>query len=233
MAILRGFSDLFSGDSVRRAADAKAAGLAAGRESAYGAIDEGLSGARSQYEQAVRPFDALVTRGMTGYDAYADASGANGPEGLARAYASYRESPGFRFALDEAARAVERGQGRLGMLASGNTLAALNDRATGLALQDFAAYKAGLQPFLGAAQSAATGQAGVRTAAAGTEYDAGKTKGGIGFQTEVGIGNARADAEQADAMGAKNLFDAFLGGANLATKFLPGSWTGLSGSRRT
>lgn len=66
--------------------------------------------------------------------------------------------PGQDFAINEAQRAIERSAAARGGLASGNTLAALQDRAQGIASQNFLSHY--LNPLMGVATGNANATAG-------------------------------------------------------------------------
>ena len=68
--------------------------------------------------------------------------------------------PGQDFAINEASRAIERSAAARGGLASGNTLAALQDRAQGIASQNF------LSHYLAPLQAMALGPAGAQAGTA-------------------------------------------------------------------
>lgn len=74
--------------------------------------------------------------------------------GEAPDFAAFERTPGFEFTRDEALQSVERNAAARGGLVSGNTLAALQDRAAGLAGQNF------LSTFLNPIKDLALGGAG-------------------------------------------------------------------------
>ncbi len=94
--------------------------------------------------------------------------------------------PGFEFIRDEALQAVERSAAARGGLASGNTFAALQDRAAGLASQNF------LTAFLNPLQNLALGRAG-------------ETAAGRATSLGVNVGNlqTRASENRASSIGAR------------------------------
>jgi hypothetical protein len=69
--------------------------------------------------------------------AYTDSLGMNGGEGYSRAMQNFRTGPGYNFMVDQATDAVARKASAMGMGASGNTMAAINDRASNLANMEF------------------------------------------------------------------------------------------------
>lgn len=213
-----GIFDIFSSKPAEDAAAAKIAGLRAGQTSATGALDTGLTNANALYGQALVPFTALSGKFGAGQDAYNDATGVNGAEGLARARQTFTSLPGYQEGIDMAVNLNDRQAAARGMLASGNTIADTTKLATDYASQKYGDYLAALSPNLSGATSAATGQAGVLTGQAGNESGVASQKAGYGWNTETGIGNANADAEMAKYNASSNFWNALMGGANLALK---------------
>src|SRR5215216_7523326 len=80
-------------------------------------------------------FDPYATGGLKGFETQQDATGLNGQEGYDRAVGTFHESPGYRYAVDQALDGINRHSAATGTLASGNTLAALGDRAGHMADQ--------------------------------------------------------------------------------------------------
>jgi hypothetical protein len=66
-----------------------------------------------------------------------------------------------------------------------------------LAQQDWGNYVARLQPFMGASQNAAAGEAGIYTGMGNQLNQSFGNQGTLGYQTQTGIGNASADASNA------------------------------------
>ncbi len=73
-------------------------------------------------------------------NASADALGLNGPEGIARAQASFQAGPGFQFALNKGLDSIARTENAVGMGASGNTLRESQEYGQGLANQEWNNY---------------------------------------------------------------------------------------------
>lgn len=111
-------------------------------------------------------------------------------------YSAFYQSPDYQFARDEAMRGIERSAAARGGLASGNTLAALQERASGLASMQFGNYVNRLAGIAGTGQSSAENLAGMR-------MNLGQQVG----QNMIGAANARASGIQNQAniwMGAGN-----------------------------
>lgn len=213
-----GLFDIFSSQPARDAANARIAGLNAGYGQASDLYGQGRDALQTNFTAAAQPFQTLFNQSQGGSNAYGDATGANGPDGLARAKANFQASPGFNFQLDTGIDALSRAGAAKGT-ATGNVLRDAQTFGNGLAQQDWGNYVSRLQPYLGAGQSAATGIAGVDTGL-GTGLNANLTgQGGLGFQTQTGIGDANASADLAKYNASGNLWGALLGLGNLGAKF--------------
>ena len=147
-----------------------------------------------------------------------DIPGLGGAEGYDRARAAFRASPGYEFSLNSGLDALDRRAASRGMLASGNTNIDTLNFAKGLADQEWGNYVSRLAPYLTGAQTATAGRAGIETGLGDKLNTNALYKGGIGYQTEAGIGNAQADAEMADTMAGRNWINLGLGGANAAAR---------------
>ena len=88
---------------------------------------------------------------------------AGGGTGTMDLQALLSKIPGYQFALDQGSQNVLRNGAATGTTASGGTLNALQQQGQGAASQNYFNYLNALQPFLGQANSAAGGIAGVNT----------------------------------------------------------------------
>ena len=112
--------DIFSSKPAEAAARAKSAGYQQGQEAAFGQIDQGVDQASGYYDKAAVPFASLFDRGTKGYDAYQDATGINGADGLARAKSTFTSLPGYTEGINMALDQNDRRAAARGMLGSGN-----------------------------------------------------------------------------------------------------------------
>jgi hypothetical protein len=212
-----GFFDVFSDKAAKDAAAARQAGLRAGQTSADSAIDTGQGYLKDYGQQASQPFQSLYDRASRGYDAYGDASGANGAEGQARARSLFTSSPGYQEGIDQAVNATTR-IGNAKGVATGNIIGDSTKLATDYASQHYNDYVSALAPWLSGAQSAASGNAAVLTNTGNALNQDQIYKGGIGFQTESGIGDAQAQADLDKNRASGAFWSALLGGADMALK---------------
>lgn len=214
-----GLFDIFSGDPQKDAAQQRIAGIQAGQAAATGAIDRGLSDLRGYYNTADNYYAPLSEAAGRRSSAYDDATGVNGAEGLARARATFVETPGYREGIDIGLDALDRRAAARGQLASGNTSADTLKYASDYANQKYNDYVSQLAPYVGSDASIANMRAGLQTALGDKSYEAGVAKGGIGYQSNVGIGNANADAALADYNASGNLWNTLLGVGKVAASF--------------
>lgn len=120
--------------------------------------------------------------------------GLQGPEAAKTAMDNFQSSPGYEYQVQQGMRGVNARAASQGMLNSGATLKALQDRGNSLAAQDFGTYYNRLAGLAGLGQNAAAGvgNSGVQTAAgqAQTDVSAASTQANMYGQAAQGIGNA-------------------------------------------
>lgn len=213
-----GIFDIFTGKGYEAAARAKAAGYGAGKDEAYKWLDEGLKGSKEYYDKAYVPFSELYSKATGGVDAYYDATGASGSEGLSRAKSLFTATPGYTEGLDRTLDQNDRRAAARGMLASGNTIADTAKLTTDYANEKYGDYVSRLAPSLSAAQGAAAGGAGVLTGYGDKVLGTGAAKANYGYNANVGIGNANAEGEMAGTYGGANIWNALMGGGNMLAK---------------
>lgn len=225
---------MFTSKAADKAAAAKQAGLNAGYDQASGLYGQGRDAITTNYTEALQPYQDLYKQGNAGYGAYADATGANGQEGFGRAKANFQSSPGFDFQLNQGVDALSRAGVARGV-ATGNTLQDAQKFGTGLAQQDWGNYVSRLQPFMGATQNAAAGQAGVLTSEGNALNQSYGQQGNLGYQTQTGIGDAKATAAMDRNRASGQAWNAIGNVAGLAVGaagagMIPGIGMGMSGS---
>lgn len=263
---------LFSGKSARNLAiwqnqnaqeiQAKqAAELAAGRTAGLGAIDAaeplslaaltgGYGQARDQFTRAESYYDPFVQAGRTGLSGYMDAVGVNGPTGNTQAVANFRASPGYEYMRNQATDAVARQGSALGILGSGNTMAAISDRAGNMADQEWDDHLGQLRGLADMGMQATGAQAGIRQGLGGLYAQEGRdvssiygdnaarragihtgtaalTSGTLGDLGRIQY-QATDQAAQAGQKVKENIFGAVMGGLSLGSNLL-GSWMGGAG----
>ncbi|MBN9000639.1 MAG: hypothetical protein J0H75_00750 [Rhizobiales bacterium] len=198
-----------------------------------GYIDTGYNTARGDLGNALDAFTPLSQLGQkygAGTSLYLDSLGVNGPAGNDRAVAAFQAGPGYNYLVDQTLDNANRAASAGGMLNSGNTLAALQDRAKNLADQSYGQWQSGLagliSPELSATSGAASGQAGVYGGLAGLATQNASDKTNLLGNTTSGLVGANTLQAQGEASGAKNLLGLGTSLASLAMGGLGGG--GLS-----
>jgi hypothetical protein len=222
-----GLFDFFSDKPAKEAAAARVAAQNAGYSQLSDLYGKATDALTSNTGQATSLYQPLVQSTGQGSQAYADATGANGPEGLARARANFTATPGYQEGLDMTVDQNDRRLASRGMLNSGNTLLDTTKLATDYASQKYNSYVSGLQPYLGANQSAVGGEAGLYsglgTGLAGLYSQQGQAAQGA----QTAIGNANADSALAAYNASKNIWTTGAGilqaGAQIAAGKPPAS----------
>lgn len=130
---------------------------------------------------------------------------ANGASTSTAPYGGFETSPGYRFRVDEATKAIERSAAARGNLRSGATMDAIQRRVQGVASDEYENYANRLAALAGVGQTATNA-----TSAAGQAY------AGQQSQTNMAAGNARASAYantgNAINQGVQNVASAYLYG---------------------
>lgn len=213
------FDSLFGGGqaAAQTAAMQKATGLYNAQQAADPLYAAGNQAINTGYGQAQNIFNPINQIGQGGAQAYADITGAAGQAGQDRARALFQTDPGYQFATDQALKATERTQGTGGFQGSGNVLTALQDRASGLAQQQYGNYVSRLAPFLPYSLGGAQGAAGAYTGQANALNANDLSQAQLAYGTQAGIGSAEA----AGTLGAAQAKSGEIGNAiNLGGKLL-------------
>ena len=161
-----------------------------------------------------------------GTNAYGDATGANGPEGYARAVTNFKTDPGYGFQMDQGQQALNRAHAAAGNLSSGNADADTLKFSQGLADQSYGNYVSRLQPYFGAEQGAVSGAAGVATGQGGALDASFRGQGTAANANETGQGASTAAATMNNYNVGANQLGALMGVANLASGGIGGGLTG-------
>jgi hypothetical protein len=212
------FTDLFSTKPAEDAANDKISGLNNAVSQANGTLTTAQGNADSLYGQAGAYYSPLVASTTAGSNAYGDASGANGAEGLARAKALYQADPGYSGGLTTGIDQVARTAAMRGDLGGGNTSADMIKFASDYDNRKYSDYVSKLAPYLGANANAISGAAGTKTGQAGIDTGIFGQQAQNQWNAQTGIGNANADKDLAAYSASNNFWGALMGGANMALK---------------
>jgi hypothetical protein len=198
-------------------------------------LGNSTNAANTSLANSTGAYQPLANQSNAGVTAYGNATGANGPAGNAAALANFQAGPGYQFNMQQMMQNLLRNQEATGQANSGATNVDTLNQASGIANQGWQNYINNLQPFLNTAGTAAGGIAGANANTAGlinnananaatgintANINAGNqtnqnftTQGNAAYGTNVGIGNAQAQADLAPLTAGQNIWGA---GMNLA-----------------
>jgi hypothetical protein len=222
----------FTGDIQKQAADQKVAALQQGYNQYGDLATQGRTGFQNAYTAALDPYTAMQSTAGQGYNAYADASGANGPEGLARANAQYLSAtPGFEGAAQRAANLTARA-GVAGGAATGNVIDQIARNSTQQGLEAFGNYTNRLAPWLQQGQQTAAGISGINQGLGQGLLGSYTNQGQAALGTQGKIGEAQAAGTEGELTGYQNLFGLGLNALKAGAGFggLPTGFFGSAGS---
>lgn len=208
-----GIFDIFTGDSAKEAAEENqrrlqqnqatgTATLQGGQTGALGA----LSTASGYYKPLADKYGAATTLGL-------DALGVNGTAGNSRAVGAFQAGPGYQYAVDQSLDGINRKAAATGVLAGGNTLAALSDRAGNMANQEYGSWVDRLNGYVSPEMAATTGMAGAEAAKAPVYTGTANSIANLGTNTTTGLNDQTTQAANAEMQGSKNLWGLGLGAA--------------------
>lgn len=180
----------------------------AGYGDAQPLLKTGLDTADQTYAKAIAPFQTNLQATQPGQTAYANATGANGPQGYASAVSNFQNAPGYQFALDQGSQNVIRNQAQVGGPNSGATELALQQQGQGAENQQWQQYISNLLPFVGASTQNAGGAGAIQTNQANLQNANYGTQAQLAFTKDTGIGNAQASADLAKNTASANMINA-------------------------
>jgi hypothetical protein len=188
-----------TGGDASKAAAAKTAFLNAGFTQASDYYGQGRGAITDYFGQAQNTIQPNYNLGVSGAGAYGDITGANGVAGQDRARALFQTDPGYEFLQNAEQQAVARKEGTGGGQFSGNVLTALQDRAAGVAAQQYSNYVSRLAPFLGYSLGTGGQLSGVQTGEGQALSSSLSNQGNLAYNTQAGIGDATAAGITGDA----------------------------------
>ncbi|RDJ20128.1 hypothetical protein DWF00_16595 [Bosea caraganae] len=115
--------------------------IGTGRTNSLASLGQGYDAAVPQYQEAIGRFDPWAEAGRGALTTYQNSLGQNGAAGNAAAVSQFQASPSYQYQVDQATDAVARKASALGALGSGNTQAAITDRASQLANQEYGGWQ--------------------------------------------------------------------------------------------
>jgi hypothetical protein len=218
MGFLTGLLGLDSGKATKSAAKQNQAQLSGLNTRGQGYINTGEQQSAGFLQGALNAYQPYAQTGQAANSMYGNALGLNGADGNAAATGAFQAGPGYQFAVDQSMQAAQRGAAAGGMLSSGNTMMALQDRGNQLANQEYGGWLQNLgglnaQGFQ-AAQGQAQGNANLanlyqQTADQRLGFDSSVTQGRMGANNQYASG---AEQQAAGLAGLGTSIGGFLGG---------------------
>jgi Chaperone of endosialidase len=208
-----GIFDIFSTEDQRKAADDQISGINKGIADLSQSFGQGRDALSTNYAKALSPFTQNYGVAGAGQDQLARLLGF-GPGGSGDIMKTLQSMPGYQFTLDQGNQNILRNQAATGQLNSGATNLDLQKFGQGTANQNYMNYVQSLMPFLGAANSAAGGIAGVNTGLGNQLNQSFMGEGNAKYGADTSIGNANANADLAGLTASKNWMGLLGGAAN-------------------
>lgn len=177
------------GGSLIASSGAKSAAKTAANADTYAADLQ-----NQQYQQTREDYAPWRAAGGSAVTQQANLLGLNGADTQNNAFSQFREDPGYQYAVNQAIQGVDRSAAARGLVTSGATIKAIQDRAYNLADQGYSNY------FNRLAGVAGTGQT-----ATGSTASAGQS-------AAANAGNAIIQGGNAQASGYINSTNAITGG---------------------
>lgn len=146
-----------------------------------GAANNATDNTRAQFEETRADYAPWRDAGKLALNQQTNLLGLNGSDAATNAFTQFREDPGYKYSVDQAVQGVDRSAAARGLLTSGATIKAIQDRAGHLADQGYGNYFQRLQ---GLAGTGLTATGGTATAGANAAANEGNSM--------IAAGNARA-----------------------------------------
>jgi hypothetical protein len=218
-----GLFDIFGTGDQQAAAAAQTQGINQGYGQLSSLFNQGQQQLQQNYTQGLQPFQQNYQQAAGGTQQLGNALGLNGAAGNAQAVQGFQNNPGYQFQLQQGNANILANQAATGQLNSGKTNLDLQTYGQGLANQGWNQYVQNLQPYMGAANSAAGG-IGTLSAGLGNQLNANSMgQGNAAYGAQTSIGNANANADLAGLNASANSLNALKSvgslGANLFGMF--------------
>ncbi|MBD3844877.1 hypothetical protein IED13_04150 [Bosea sp. SSUT16] len=164
--------------------------------------------ATKDYGEAIDLLNPWYDAGKDALGVYQGSIGVGGDSACDAAVSAFREAPGYRYSVDQATDAIARKASATGALGSGNTLAAISDRAQNMADQGYKDWQAQVLGLSDRGQQAAGTQAGLQGQLGNTLATLGQNQG----NAEAGVYTGLA------GLGVNNLWQGTSAGMNAVTQ---------------
>lgn len=232
-----GIFDALTGDPAKDAAAQNTALLQANQTAGTTTLQNGQTQANAALTNAAgayAPLTSLANQYQGGTNLYLDSLGVNGASGNTTATNAFQAAPGYQYSVDQSLDGVNRAGAATGVLAGGNTLAALSDRAGNMANQAYGTWQQNLSGVnnnnLTATGAAATGIAGADTNMANVDQSTANNIAGLGTTTATGIAGQNTQAANAAMAASGNVLGLGMNIAKLGLGAATGGTSLLGGS---
>jgi hypothetical protein len=105
-----------------------------------GAANNATDNTRQQFEETRADYAPWRDAGKLALSQQTDLLGLNGADKQTNAFTQFRADPGYNYTVDQAVQGVDRSAAARGLLTSGATIKAIQDRAANLADQGYGNY---------------------------------------------------------------------------------------------
>ncbi len=171
-----------------------------------------------QYQQTREDYTPWRDAGKLALNQQTNLLGLNGADPQTNAFTQFRSDPGYQFNVDQQIQGVDRSAAARGLLTSGATIKAIQDRASNLADQSYGNYFSRLQ---GLAGTGITATGGTASAGANAANNAGNAMMAGGAARASGYAGAASSVNQ----GLNNYF-AYNGAGGSGGGYSPGAYGG-------
>lgn len=152
-----------------------------GADAQAGAASDATANTRQQFEETRSDYAPWRDAGKLALNQQTNLLGLNGAPAQTNAFSQFHADPGYQYSVNQAVQGVDRSAAARGLLTSGATIKAIQDRAGNLADQGYSNYFNRLAGVSGTGQTATAGTATAGANAANSEAN-----------TMMAAGNARA-----------------------------------------
>lgn len=154
------------------------------------ALGQARGDLNTQYGGAIDRLNPWADAGKGALGMYQNSLGLNGANGNAAAVAAFQANPGYQWQVDQATDAVARKASALGALGSGNTAAAISDRAQNMANAEYGGWQDRLNGLSNTGLTAANAQSGYQSQLGNSLAGLGQYEAGLGAQyAGLGVNN--------------------------------------------
>lgn len=221
-----GLFDIFTGGAAKDAAEKNSANLTSNRIEGTGIINNAQTHSLNALSKAGDYYLPLADKYGAGTNLYLDSLGVNGAAGNTRATNAFQAGPGYQWQVDQALDQAKRAAAATGSLDSGNTLAALSDRAGNMANQEYGNWQTRLGGLISPELASVTGRASAEAGKVPVYQGSANSLVNLNTNTINGINSQNTQAANAEMQGSGNLWNF---GLNALTGLASGGGTSLLG----